>query len=115
MKERLKKNPIDYAKNTIDFLKGLTEDALKEANIKDIISIITWEIKFVNKHQHLDTGEAKIGIMTHQVKLFMDMFDPLFKKGLPFFWEKKGSMLSQEEYQDHLIECRSNHTKFLDM
>ena len=115
MKETLNKNPIDYAKITIDFLNGLTEDELKEANIKDKIYIITWERKVVNKQQHLDTLEANIGIMAHQVKLFMDMFDPLFKKGLPFFWEKKGSMLSQEEYQDHLIECRSNHTKFLDM
>ena len=91
VKETLNKNPIDYARNTIDFLNGLTEDELKEDNIKDKIYIITWARKVVNKHQHLDTVEANIGIMAHQVKLFMDMFDPLFKKGLPFFWEKKGS------------------------
>ena len=53
--------------------------------------------------------------MTHQVKLFLDMFDPLFEKGLPFFWEEKGSMLSQKEYQYRLIECRLDHTKFADM
>ena len=45
----------------------------------------------------------------------MDMFDPLFKKGIPLFWEEKGSMLSQKEYQDKLIECGSYHTKFADM
>ena len=115
VKERLKKNPIDYVKNTIDFLNGLTEDALKEANSKDIICIITWVRNVVNKHQHLDTVEENIGIMAHQVKLFMDMFDPLFIKGLPFFWEDKGSMLSKKEYHDYLIECRSYHTKFADM
>ena len=98
VKERLNKKPIDYAKNTIDFLNGLTEDEMKATNIKEKIYIITWARKVVNKHQHLDTVEEKIGIMTHQVNLFMDMFDPLFKKGLPLFWEEKRSMLSQKEY-----------------
>ena len=67
MKERLNKKPIDIPNKTIYFLNGLIEDELKEANIKDIISIITWARKVVNKHQHLDTIEAKIGIMTYQV------------------------------------------------
>ena len=69
----------------------------------------------MNKHQHLDIVEAKIDIMTHQVKLFMDIFYPLFKKGFHFFWEEKSSMLSQKEYYNHLIEYRSDHRKFADM
>ena len=94
VKERMNKNPIYYAKNTIDFLNGLTEEELKTTNIKDTISIIKCARKVVNKHHHLDTVEAKIGIMAHQLKLFRDMFDPLFKKGLAFFWEEKVSMLT---------------------
>ena len=43
------------------------------------------------------------------------MFDPWFKKGLPFFWEEKGDMLTQEEYQDKLIECISDHINFAGM
>ena len=74
MKERLNKNPIEIANNTIDFLNGLIEDELKETNIKYRISIITCARKVVNKHQHLDTIEAKIGIMTYQVKFFMDVW-----------------------------------------
>ena len=69
----------------------------------------------MNKHQHLDIVEAKIDIMAHQVRMFLDLFDPLFKTGLPFFWEDKGSMISQKEYRDHLIECRSDHKMFADM
>ena len=65
VKERLNKKTIDYAKNTIDFLNGLTEDEFKATNIEDRISIITWERKVVNKHQHLGTVEAKMGVMTH--------------------------------------------------
>ena len=41
-REKLNKNPIDYANNAINFLNGLTEDNLKNANIKDRKSIITW-------------------------------------------------------------------------
>lgn len=78
----LNKNPIDIANNTISFLNDLTEDDLKTTNIKDMTSVITWEKKVVSKHQHLDIVQAKIDIMTHQVKLFIELFTPLFKKGL---------------------------------
>ena len=69
------------------FLNGLAQDELKAANIKDIIYIITWDRKVVNKHQHMDIVQAKIDIMVHQLKIFRDMFDPLFKKGITLFWE----------------------------
>ena len=88
---------------------------MKTANIKDRICIITWARKVVNKHQHLDTVQDKIDIMVHQLKIFRDILDPLFKKRLPFFWEEKGVMLAQKEYQDKLIECRLDHTKCTDM
>ena len=68
-------------------MNGLTKDDLKNENFRDRISIITWAKKVVNKYQHLDTVQAKIDIMAHQLKLFRDMFDPLFKKGLPLFLE----------------------------
>ena len=92
VKERLKKNPIEIANNAIVF---------KSANRRWIeisyrISNITWENKVVSKQRDLDTVEGRIDIVTHQVKLFMDMFDPLLKKALPFFWEEKGSMLSEK-------------------
>ena len=61
-----------------------------------MISVITWETKVVNQHHHLDTIEAKIGIMAHEVKYFIEMFNPLVKMGLPFFWEEKGFMFSQK-------------------
>ena len=87
--EYLDKNPIDTANNTISFLNGLTEDDLKESRIKDRILVINWDRKVVGKHQHLDTIHTKTDIMHHEVKLFIDLFTPLFKKGLPFFWEEK--------------------------
>ena len=34
---------------------------------------------------------------------------------IPFFWEEKGPLLSQKEYLDKLVNCRSDHSKFEDM
>ena len=96
-------------------MNGLTEDELKTTNIKDTISVITWERKIVRKHQHPDTVQAKIDIMSHQVKMFIQLFTPLFKKGLHFFWEEKGGMFSQKEYLDRLVNCRLDHRKIEDM
>ena len=94
----MNKNPIDIASNTFSFLNGLTKYDLKEASIKEKISVISWARKVVGKHQHLDTIHAKIDIMNHQVQLFIDLFTSLLKNGLPFFWEEKGRMFSQTEY-----------------
>ena len=94
VKEILSKNAIEIVDNTIHFLNGLTKEELKVANMKDRISIIPWMRKVVCKHQHLDTVEAKIDIINHEIKLFIQAFTPLFKKSLPFFSEEKGGMFS---------------------
>ena len=75
-REKLNKKPIDYANNAIKFLNGLSEDDLKKTNIKDRLSIMTWSRKVVIKYHHLDIVQAKVDIMAHQVKIFIDMFDP---------------------------------------
>ena len=69
----------------------------------------------VRKYQHLDTIQEKIDIMNHQIKEFIKLFSPLFKRGLPFFWEEKGWMLSQKDYNDRLINCRLDHRQLEDM
>ena len=53
--------------------------------------------------------------MQNQIKDFIQIFNPLFKRGLPLFWEQKGGMLSQKEYNDRLINCRLYHRQFDDM
>ena len=61
------------------------------------VSVITWERKVAGKYQHLDIVQAKVDIMQHQVKLFIESFTPLFRMGLPSFWEENGKLLSQVE------------------
>ena len=47
--------------------------------------------------------------------MFIDLFTPVFKMGLPFFWEEKGILLSQVEYHAQLVGCKLDHKKFEDM
>ena len=42
-------------------------------------------------------------------------FKPIVNKGIPFFWEEKGPLLTQEEYLEKLVHRRSDHSKFEDM
>ena len=76
---------------------------------------MTWARKVINKYYHLDIVQEKVDILAQQVKLFIDMFDPLFKKYLPFFQQEKGAMLTQSEYHEKLISCRVDHINFVDM
>ena len=63
----------------------------------------------------LDTVQAKVDIISHKVKDVINLFIPLVSMGIPFFWEEKGPLLSQKEYLDKLVNCRSYHSKFKDM
>ena len=53
--------------------------------------------------------------MNHQIKEFIELFNPVFKRGLPLFWEEKGGLCSQKDYKYRLINCRLDHTQFDDM
>ena len=81
VKEVLNNKLIDTSNNIVSFLNGLLDDDLKTMGIKERISVITWAIKVVGKYQHLDSVQAKIDIMQHQVKMFIDLFTPMFKMG----------------------------------
>ena len=87
---------MDTANNEISFLKNLTEEDIEQENIQDRVLVITWARKVVNKHRHLETVEAKVNFMHNQVKEFILRFSPLFKIGIPFFWEENRPMLSQK-------------------
>ena len=80
--------------------------------IKYRITVITWDRKVVEKHQHIETVQAEIGIMLHQVKTFKGSFVSLFQKGLPSFWEEDGRIFFQAEYQELLVKYGLDHIKF---
>ena len=104
----LHKNPIDIAHNAISFLNSLNEDEIKKENIQDRVLVIALASKVVNKYHHLEIVQEKIDVMHHQIKGYIELFNPLFKRGLPLFWEEKGGTWSQKEYNDMLFNCKSD-------
>jgi hypothetical protein len=50
--------------------------------------------------------------MEQSVQEFKDLFEELFTKGLPPFWDGKGKLYDQEEYNAHLTQCRMDDSKF---
>jgi hypothetical protein len=45
-------------------------------------------------------------------KDFKNLFEELFIKGLPSFWDGKGKLQDQEEYNALLTQSRMDHSKF---
>ena len=87
VKQVLNKKPMDTTNNAISFLNNLTEEEIKKANIQDKVLVITLARRVVNKYHHLETVQEKIDIMHNQIKEFSQLFNPLFKRGLPLFWK----------------------------
>ena len=68
VREKINKKPIEYANNAIDFLSCLSESGLKECNINDRVPIMTWERKVMNKNHHVETFQAKVNVLAHQME-----------------------------------------------
>ena len=106
---------MEVAQNAINFLSALSEDQVRRFGIQDKVVIASWARKVVGKYRMLDTIQAKVDIISHRIKKVTNLFTPLVNRGIPFFWEKMGPLLSHEEYLEKLVNCRSNHSKFQDM
>ena len=63
----------------------------------------------------LETIQAKIGIIEHKLQEVIRLFRPLVDRGIFFFWEEKGPLLSQKEYLERLVLCRLDNNNFRDM
>jgi hypothetical protein len=50
--------------------------------------------------------------MEHNIHKFKYAFEQLFIKGFPSFWNDRGSLYNQEDYNTLLMQCRMNHSKF---
>ena len=50
--------------------------------------------------------------MEKSVQEVKDLFEELFIKGLPPFWDGKGKLYDEEEYNSRLAQCRMDHSKF---
>ena len=89
VKRVLNKKPIDINNNAISFLNSLTEEEIKKANIQYRVLVIMWARKLVNKYDHLETVQANIDVMHHQIKGFIELFNLYSKEGFLSFGKRK--------------------------
>ena len=101
--ETMEKKPLNTAQNALNFFNYLTYQKLQEIGIKDIVAIILWSKKFINKHQLMKVVQDKANVMSSQINDFRHAFKELFEDGLPSFWDEEGRLFSQEHYHSMLV------------
>ena len=107
----VQKRPVVTTENVVAFLISLSDDLTNRCNIQSRVSIIFGGRKVIAKHRMLDTIQAKIDIIKHKVKEVIWLFKTLVDRD-SFLLGREGTLLSQKEYLEHLVNYRSNNIKF---
>jgi hypothetical protein len=110
--EVLAKKPSEWAQNAIDLLNFVPTVDLQTIGVKDRTALIISARKIITKHNLLRSVQNKALQMEHNIQEFKDAFEQLFIKGLPSFWNGRGSLYNQEDYNTLLMQCRMDHSKF---
>jgi hemerythrin superfamily protein len=93
-------------------LNSTTIDKLHTIVVKYRSTLIIWARRVIAKHNLLKSVQTKAIQMEHSIQEFKDLFEELFIKGLPQFWDVKGEFYYQGEYNSHVAQFRMDHTKF---
>jgi hypothetical protein len=110
--ETLAKKPSEWAQNAINLLNSIPTTELQTIGVKYRTTLIIWARRVIAKHNLLKSVQTKAIQMEQSIQEFKDLFEELFIKGLPPFWDGKGKLYDQEEYNSHLAQCRMDHSKF---
>jgi hypothetical protein len=110
--ETLAKKPSEWAQNAINLLNSISITELQTIGVKYRTTLIIWARRVIAKHNLLKSVQTKATQMEQSVQEFKDLFEELFIKGLPPFWDGKGKLYDQEEYYSFLTQCRIDHSKF---
>jgi hypothetical protein len=110
--ESLVKKPSEWAQNAINILKSIPTADLQTIGVKDRTALIIWARRVIDKHNLLKSVQTKATRMEQSVQEFKDLVEELFIKGLPPFWDGKGKLYDQEEYNTRLTQCSMDHSKF---
>lgn len=66
--ENLHMIPINKAHNTINFLNETSNETLRALGVKDRFAIIIWDKIFIEKHNMVNNGKAKVEKMNKEVQ-----------------------------------------------
>jgi len=104
--EVLAKKPSKWNENAIDLLNSIPTADLQTIGVKDRTTLIISARRITTKHNLLRSVQNKDIQMDLSIQEFKDAFEQLFSKGLPSFWDGKGSLYKQEYYHTLLMQCR---------
>ena len=72
--ETMENKSLNTTHNAVNFLKSLTYQNLQDIGIKDMIAIILWAKKFINKHQLMKVVQEKSKPDVFSSQRFQDDF-----------------------------------------
>ena len=75
--EHMERRPLTTAQNTLNFLNSLTYQKLHDMGIKDRISIVLWDKRFIHKNHLMKTVQDKANEMLSEVNNFKQVFKEL--------------------------------------
>jgi len=90
--ETLAKRPSEWAHTTINLLNIVPTIDLQTIGVKYRTTLIIWARRVIAKHNLLKSFQTKETQMEQSVQDFKDLFEELFTKGLPSFWNGKGKL-----------------------
>ena len=89
---------METTKNSIVFLSSLSDNLANRYDMQNRVAIVSRDRKVIAKHKMLETVQAKIEVIEHKVKEVIMLFKLMVGKGIHFFKEEEGPLLSQKEY-----------------
>jgi hypothetical protein len=110
--ETLANKPSEWVQKAINLLNVIPTAELQTIGVKDRTTLIILARRIIAKHNLLKSVQTKVVQMEQSIQEFKDTFEQLFIKVLPPFWDGKGKLYDQEEYNSLLTQCRMDHSKF---
>jgi hypothetical protein len=102
--ETLANKPSEWAQSAINLLNSIPTVDLQTIRVKDKTTLIIWTRRVIAKHNLLKSVQTKETQTEQSVQEFKDLFEEVFIKGLPPFWDGKGKLYDQEEYNSRLTQ-----------
>ena len=111
----MNKRPLEISERAITYLSSLLDEASNSICLQNQVVVIYRPQRVITKHRMMEMVQAQIDVTGHKLQEILRMVKTLANRGLPFFWEERGPLLSQKDYKYFLLDCRSDHRKFGDM
>ena len=95
---------LAIAQAAINLLISQTNVQLQFAGVQNRVDLLFNANKYIMKRDIIEVVTEKANFLFQRSKDFKDLFEDLFKLGLPLFWNEDGDVLSDVAYLTKLQE-----------